>query len=70
MKYVQRGNEALRVEDDAAASYVENGYDLLDDKGKNVVKKGKKASYTAAEYGALREENEKLKKEIAALKKS
>ena len=68
MKFVKRANEVLRVPDDAVDSYLNSGYDLLDDKGRKVIKRGKKASYTAAEFDALAAENEQLKKELEALK--
>jgi cell shape-determining protein MreC len=68
IKYVQRANEVLRVEDGAVDKYLANGYDLLDDTGSRVIRKGVKESYTLAEYKALQEENERLKAEIETLK--
>ena len=68
IKYVQRANEVLRVDDGAVDIYLANGYDLLDDTGSRVIRKGVKESYTLAEYKALQEENERLKAEIETLK--
>lgn len=68
IKYVQRGNEVLRVTDSVADKYLANGYDLLDDTGTRIVKNGTKEHYTLAEYKALQEENERLKAELEALK--
>lgn len=69
MKFVQRSNEVLRVPDDAVDGYLKKGYDLLDDSGKHVVKKGARESYTPAEYNALLDEIEELKKKLASAKK-
>ena len=68
MKYVQRNNEVLRVNDEAVDKYLKNGYDLLDDTGKTVVKKGVKETYTRAEYLALVNECEALRAELTKLK--
>ena len=75
MKLVQRKNEVLKIPDDAVDSYLENGYNLLDNSGKYVVQEGKKETYSYAEHKALKEqleavkkENEKLKRENEALK--
>lgn len=68
MKFVQRNNEVLRVNDEAVDKYLKNGYDLLDDAGKKVVKKGVKETYTRAEYLALVNECETLRAELAKLK--
>ena len=68
MKYVQRRNEVLRIADDQVDAYLKDGYDLLDDEGKTIKKKGQKATYTAQEYKALEEVNAKLKAENAKLK--
>jgi hypothetical protein len=68
IKYVQRGNEVLRVEDSVVDKYLANGYDLLDDTGTRIVKKGTKEQYTLAEYKALQEENARLRAELEVLK--
>lgn len=68
MKFVQRKNEVLRVDDSAVDKYLADGYDLLDDEGKKVVKKGVKENYTFAEYRALQIENASLRAELDALK--
>ncbi len=68
MKFVQRNNEVLRVSDDAVDKYLKNGYDLLDEKGVKVVKKGVKESYSRAEYEAVANENAKLRAELEKLK--
>lgn len=67
-RYVQRGNEVLRVDDSAVNKYLANGYDLLDDAGMRVVKKGVKESYSFAEYKALLDENARLREELESLK--
>ena len=67
-RYVQRGNEVLRVDDSAVNKYLANGYDLLDDAGMCVVKKGVKESYSFAEYKALLDENARLREELESLK--
>ena len=67
-KYVQRANEVLRVDDGAVEKYLANGYDLLDDTGTRVVRKGVKETYTFAEYKALQDENKNLREELEALK--
>ena len=68
IKYVQRANEVLRVDDGAVDKYLANGYDLLDDTGSRVIKKGVKESYTLAEYNALQAENARLREELEALR--
>ena len=68
IKYVQRGNEVLRVDDSVVDKYLANGYDLLDDTGMRVVKKGVKETYTLAEYKASQEEIARLRAELEALK--
>lgn len=69
MKYVQKKNEVLRVPDDAVNGYLQNGYNLLDDNGKWVVKEGVKETYSYAEHKALLEELERVKKENSLLKR-
>lgn len=68
IKYVQRANEVLRVDDGEVDKYLANGYDLLDDTGSRVIKKGVKESYTLAEYNALQGENARLREELEALR--
>lgn len=69
MKLVKRKNEVLRVNDDAVERFLKDGYDLLDDAGKNVVQMGMRETYTAAEYNAVVQENTKLKEELNSLQR-
>ena len=65
--YVRKGNKVLRVNPDEVDYYVNHGWQHITEDGK-VLRENKK-TYTAAEYNALKDENEALKNEIAALKK-
>ncbi|PGH85773.1 hypothetical protein CN899_08000 [Bacillus thuringiensis] len=77
MPKVQRKNRQLTVSEEAVPSYLKNGYDLIDEKGKVIENAtgGKIISLVqhnevVAENEKLIKENEKLKKEIAQLKKA
>lgn len=69
MKFVKRKNEVLRVNDDAVDGFLKDGYDLLDDDGKKVVKMGTRETYTSAEYNIVVQENTKLKEALNALQR-
>ncbi len=69
VKFVKRKNEVLRVREDAVDSYLKNGYDLLDDTGKKVVKEGTRATYSAAEYNSVVKENTSLREQLSELQR-
>ena len=64
MKLVQKGNRQLRVQDDQLENMLAAGYTEVDEKtGKLLNKEPKDA------MGALKKENDALKKDIETLKK-
>ena len=65
--YVRKGNKVLRVNSDEVDYYVNHGWQHITEDGK-VIRENKK-TYTAAEYNALNDELEALKKENELLKK-
>ena len=69
VKLVKRKNEVLRVRADSVESYLKNGYDLLDDSGKKVVKEGVRQTYTAAEYNSVVKENTHLREQLSELQR-
>ncbi|MEG1004343.1 MAG: hypothetical protein RSD13_05040 [Clostridium sp.] len=69
-----RGNKVYTIDEVQKKSYIEQGYDILDDEG-NIIDygTGKSVSYedhrkVVDELNNLREENEKLKEENKKLK--
>lgn len=64
-----KGNKVYTISDAEKASYVKQGFDITDDKGK-VLQNGAGKKVSIEEFQALKEENEKLKKENEKLKKA
>lgn len=65
--YAQKLNRVIQVNEQTKDFYLNNGYDIYDDKGK-VIEHGRGASVSAVAYEKLVEENEQLKAEIEKLK--
>ena len=61
-------NKEYTINSDAKAAYQEAGYDISDDNGK-MIARGRGKNVSAELYEKALEENEKLKKELAAVKK-
>lgn len=66
---IKRANVILRVHPDAVQSYLNQGYNIVDEQG-NVLKEGLPVTNEQfkKEYFRLKQENEQLKEELAALK--
>lgn len=65
--YAKKLNRVIQVNEQTKDFYVNQGYDICDDKGK-VIEHGKGAKVSAVAFEKLAEENEKLKKQIEELK--
>lgn len=63
-----KGNKAYVVDEKSKASYLAQGYDIVDDKGK-IIERSPQSTVKYAEYEKVVAENEKLKAENAKLKK-
>lgn len=69
MPIVKKKNRQLTVSNEAVQKYLKEGYDQINDKGKVINKATGGRMVSLAEYNLVSEENEKLKKEIAKLRK-
>ena len=63
-----KGNKEYAISEEQKASYQEAGYDILDDNGK-MIACGRGKNVPMELYEKALEENEKLKKELAAREK-
>lgn len=63
---VKRANKILRIDDSSKKTYLDLGYDVIDERG-NIIEHNTK-TVTIAEYQALLAENKALKAEIEKLK--
>ena len=63
---VKRANKILRIDDSSKKTYLDLGYDVIDERGKVIEHNNK--TVTIAEYQALVAENKALKAEIEKLK--
>lgn len=61
----EKGNKVYTIDESMKAQYQNDGFDIKDDNGKIIAcGKGKTISYE--EYEKLKQENEELKKKLAA----
>lgn len=61
----EKGNKVYTIDESMKAQYQNDGFDIKDDNGKIIARgKGKTVSYE--EYEKLKQENEELKKKLAA----
>ena len=65
--YAKKLNRVIQVNEQTKDFYINQGYDICDDKGK-VIEHGKGATVSAVAYQKLAEENEKLAEENEKLK--
>ena len=63
---VKRANKILRIDESSKKTYLDLGYDVIDEKGKIIEHNTK--TVTIAEYQAAVSENNALKAEIEKLK--
>lgn len=61
----EKGNKVYTIDESMKAQYQNDGFDIKDDTGKVIARgRGKTVSYE--EYERLKQENEELKKKLAA----
>jgi len=63
-----KANKEYSISEDMKQRYLDDGYDICDEKG-NIVEYSPKKKIEYSKYAALVEENDKLKKELSKLKK-
>ncbi len=63
-----KANKEYSISEDMKQRYLDDGYDIYDEKG-NIVEYSPKKKIEYSKYAALVEENDKLKKELSKLKK-
>jgi len=68
MALVRKKNRILTVNDNAVESYLQRGYDQIDEKGKVTKQATGGKSVTVEQYNKLAEELEEIKKENTSLK--
>lgn len=68
MALVRKKNRVLTINDNAVESYLQRGYDQIDEKGKVTKQATGGKSVTVEQYNKLAEELETVKKENASLK--
>lgn len=68
MALVRKKNRVLTVNDNAVESYLQRGYDQIDEKGKVTKQATGGKSVTVEQYNKLAEELDNVKKENASLK--
>lgn len=69
MKLVQKGNKQLRIADDQLASYLSKGYDEVDQKTGELIRKEPEDELKALkkENAALKKANKELTEQLEAL---
>lgn len=68
MAKVKKLNRVLTVNDNAVETYLERGYDQIDENGKVIKEATGGKSVSVAQFNALKKENEALKQQIEELK--
>lgn len=63
-----KANKEYSISEEMKQRYLDDGYDIFDEKG-NIVEYSPKKKIEYSKYAALVKENEKLKKEISKRKK-
>lgn len=70
MAQVRKRNRVLTVSKEALPSFLERGYDQVDEKGRIIKRATGGRLVPLKEYNQLLEENERLKQELQASKKT